>query len=66
MNAVMICWPRRLDWGEALDGTLPQNKKGSHRKATRRDPINCHASDTDGQVCGKEGALKSDFEGVVG
>lgn len=26
----MICWPGRLDRGEALDGTMPKSKKGSH------------------------------------
>jgi hypothetical protein len=57
VSATMICWPGRLDRGEALDGTMPKNEKGSHRKATRRDPIGCHASDTNDQVCDKEGIL---------
>jgi hypothetical protein len=26
----MICWPGRLDRGEALDETMPKSKKGSH------------------------------------
>jgi hypothetical protein len=30
VNAAMICWPGRLDRGEALDGTMPKSKKGSH------------------------------------
>ena len=50
VSAVMICWPGRLDQGEALDGTMPKSKKGPHGKTTRCDLIGCHAPDVDDQV----------------
>jgi hypothetical protein len=66
VSAAMICWPGRLDRGEALDGTMPKSKKKSHRKATRRDSTGCHALDTGGQGYDKEGTPQCDFGGVIG
>lgn len=66
VSAAMICWPGRLDRGEALDGTMPKSKKGSHGKATRCDLIGCRASDADDQGYDKEGASQCNFGGVVG